>query len=72
MNEKKLNILNELFLETLLIDINDPQKCTPGLYQVIRGVLNDNKELLDGIPKETLDFLEDRLSDSLPFKKEAG
>lgn len=72
MNEKKLNILNELFLETLLIDINDPQKCTPGLYQVIRGVLNDNKELLDGIPKETLDFLEDKLSDSLPFKKEAG
>jgi len=72
MNEKKLNILNELFLETLLIDINDPQKCTPGLYQVIRGVLNDNKELLDGIPKETLDFLENKLSDSLPFKKEAG
>lgn len=72
MNEKKLNILNELFLETLLIDINDPQKCTPGLYQVIRGVLNDNKELLDGIPKETLNFLEDRLSDSLPFKQEAG
>ena len=72
MNEKKLNILNELFSETLLIDINDPQKCTPGLYQVIRGVLNDNKELLDGIPKETLDFLENKLSDSLPFKKEAG
>lgn len=65
-------MLNDLFLETLLIDINDPQKCTPGLYQVIRGVLNDNKELLDGIPKETLDFLENKLSDSLPFKKEAG
>jgi hypothetical protein len=65
----KIKKLNNIFLETLLLDLDDPQKCTPGLYQVIRGVINDNKEMLDSIPKESLDFLEDKMKDSLPFKK---
>jgi len=69
MNKNKLNKLNDLLLSSLLADLDDPQKCTPGLYQVIRGYLNDNGELLEGIPKEALDFLEDRLSDSIPFRK---
>jgi hypothetical protein len=72
MNQDRLNRLNELLLGSLLADLDDPQKCTPGLYQVVRGYLNDNNEILDGLPKETLDFLEERLTDSLPFKKEAS
>lgn len=72
MNNKKLEALNNHLLDSLLMDLDDPQKCTPGLYQVIRGYLNDNIELLDSIPKEALDLLEYRLSDSIPFKKEAS
>ena len=68
---KKLNKLNDILLECLLADLDDPQKCTPGLYQVIRGYINDNKDALDGIPKDALDFLENKLSDSIPFKREA-
>ena len=72
MNKKKINKLNDLLLEVLLSDLDDPQKCTPGLYQVVRGYLNDNNDVLEGIPKEALDFLQDRLIDTLPFKKEAS
>lgn len=63
--------LNDLLLRCLLEDLNDPSKCTPGLYQVVRGVISDNKEAMDSIPKDALDFLEDKLSDAIPFKKEA-
>ena len=72
MNKNKLNNLNDFLLDSFLADLNDPQKCTPGLYQVIRGYLNDNLELLDSIPQETLDSLQYKLSDSIPFKKEAS
>ncbi len=68
MNDK-VNKLNERLADTLLVDLDDPSKCTPGLYQIIRGYINDNREALDGIPKETLDYLE--ISNTLPFKKEA-
>jgi|TARA_R100000664_G_C2756264_1_gene144129 hypothetical protein len=69
---KKINKLHQLLIDNLIMDLNDVDKCTPGLYQVVRGVLTDNKELLDSIPQDTLDFLEDKLTDSLPFKKEAS
>jgi hypothetical protein len=55
----------------MLEDLKDPNKCTPGLYQVVRGVLNDNKEEDEDIPRETLAFLEERLNRAIPFKKEA-
>lgn len=64
--------LNQMLLQCMTNDLYDPDKCTPGLYQVVRGYLNDNKEILDGIPKEALDFLDDKLSDAIPFKKEAS
>tara|TARA_Y100000593_G_scaffold78174_2_gene145057 strand:+ start:8438 stop:8653 length:216 start_codon:yes stop_codon:yes gene_type:complete len=69
---KKINKLHQLLIDNLIMDLNDVDKCTPGLYQVVRGVLTDNKELLDSIPQDTLDFLEDKLTDSLPFKKDVG
>ena len=68
----RIKKLNDQFLDTLLLDLDDPQKCTPGLYQVIRGVINDNKEDLDTIPKESMEFLQDKMVSSLPFKKVNG
>ena len=52
-------------------DLDDPQKCTPGLYQVVRGYINDNREQIEDIPKEAIDFLEKRMTDAIPFRKEA-
>jgi len=72
MNKDKLNKLNDLLMQCLLEDLNDPQKCTPGLYQVVRGIISDNKESLEGLPQDSLDFLQDKLSDAIPFKKEAS
>tara|TARA_R100000951_G_scaffold108154_1_gene104120 strand:+ start:215 stop:427 length:213 start_codon:yes stop_codon:yes gene_type:complete len=68
----KVEKLNAMLMECLLEDLNDPTKCTPGLYQVIRGVVSDNKESLDSIPNEALASLERKFTDSIPFKKEVG
>ena len=72
MNKDTINKLNDLLMRCLLDDLNDPQKCTPGLYQVVRGVISDNKESLEGLPQDSLDFLQNKLSDAIPFKKEAS
>ncbi len=69
MNQDKHKILQRLLVDCMLDDLKDPDKCTPGLYQVVRGVLNDNKEEEDVIPQDTLDFLEARISDAIPCKK---
>jgi hypothetical protein len=67
--KKKLELINKLLLESMLDDLDDSQKCTPGLYQVIRGYINDNREHMDTLPNEAIDILEQRMTDSLPFKK---
>ena len=67
----KINVLNERLADSLLTDLDDESKCTPGLYQIIRGYINDNRESLDGIPSDSLDFLEKRMTDAIPFRKEA-
>jgi hypothetical protein len=69
MDSTKKELMQELLMTCLIEDLRDPDKCTPGLYQVVRGVLNDNKGDEDGIPDETLDFLSARISDAIPFKK---
>ena len=66
----KVNKLNERLADTLLLDLDDPSKCTPGLYQIIRGYINDNREDLDGLPNEALDHLQ-TIADAIPFRKEA-
>jgi len=38
----KVNRLKDRLIDNLLDDLNDPDKCTPGLYQVVRGVITDN------------------------------
>ena len=67
----KINALNDRLADSLLADLDDESKCTPGLYQIIRGYINDNREALDGIPSDSLDFLEQRMTDAIPFRKEA-
>jgi hypothetical protein len=69
--KNKIEKLNDLLLLCLLEDLNDPTKCTPGLYQVVRGVISDNKESLENIPQEAIDALEAQFTDSIPFRKEA-
>ena len=71
MNDK-INLLNDRLSDSLLADLDDESKCTPGLYQIIRGYINDNRESLDEIPSNSLDFLETKIADAIPFKKEAS
>ena len=71
MNDK-INLLNDRLADSLLADLDDESKCTPGLYQIIRGYINDNRESLDEIPSNSLEFLETKIADAIPFKKEAS
>lgn len=64
----KVELLNELLISKLIEDLNDPNKCTPGLYQAARGIVNDNRDKLDEIPVNELDTLESRLMSKAPFK----
>ncbi len=68
MNKELINLLNQRLVERLLDDLKDDTKSTPGLYQVVRGVVNDNREALDGIPSSTLDTLEESMKSRMPFK----
>jgi len=64
----KVELLNQLLISKLIEDLNDPNKCTPGLYQAARGIINDNRDKLDEIPTDSLDSLESRLVSKAPFK----
>tara|TARA_B100001248_G_scaffold257433_1_gene239918 strand:- start:2172 stop:2393 length:222 start_codon:yes stop_codon:yes gene_type:complete len=66
-NDNLINKLNQVLLNQMLEDLRDPQKCTPGLYQVVRGIISDNRDQLDSIPTETLNEVEEILSNT-PFK----
>jgi hypothetical protein len=63
----QISKLNALLLEQLISDLRDPDKCTPGLYQVIRGIISDNQDQLDSIPIETLNEVE-AILEQTPFK----
>jgi len=67
----KINTLNERLADSLLADLDDESKCTPGLYQIIRGYINDNREDLADISSVSLNFLEKKMTDAIPFRKKA-
>tara|TARA_Y100000004_G_C8648931_1_gene300271 strand:- start:219 stop:440 length:222 start_codon:yes stop_codon:yes gene_type:complete len=68
----KVTQLNGMLMDALISDLQDPDRRGPGLYTVVRGVVNDNRESVDSIPKETLDEVAEAMSDAVPFKfKEA-
>jgi len=68
MDNNKTQQLKDLLVEQLLRDLHDPDKCTPGLYQVIRGIVNDNKDEAGKIPSEALEAVTEALNKAAPFK----
>lgn len=66
--KSKVQILNEMLLDSLVRDLKDPDKCTPGLYTVIRGIVNDNREAANAIPKDALEEVTKAMSEAAPFK----
>ena len=69
MNRKAaVSAIYDKLLSVMLEDLDDPAKCGPGLYQVIRGVIQDNKELLDSVPSDSLEAVDRKLSSMVPFK----
>jgi hypothetical protein len=66
--ENKAKTLQDMLFEALIRDLEDPDKCSPGLYQVVRGVVNDNKEDAGSISKDNLKAVEETMSKAAPFK----
>lgn len=69
---QKLQNLQEMLFDALIEDLNDPMTRGPGLYAVVRGVLNDHKDEITLLPQETLQSLEDAMSEAAPFKVKVG
>ncbi len=71
MSNSRKEIVNKIYqtlLNNLLEDLGDSSKCGPGLYQVVRGVMQDNREILDALPSDSIDNLTKKLAESAPFK----
>ncbi len=63
----KVNKLRDRLIDNLLDDLDNPEKCTPGLYQVVRGVITDNSGEIT--PSEMADeIMEDLGKVDPPFK----
>jgi hypothetical protein len=66
--KEKLNELQDLLLDCLVNDLKDPDRRTPGLYTVIRGILSDHKDQVNKIPSESIEAVEQAIKDAAPFK----
>jgi hypothetical protein len=66
--KEKLNDMQEMLVDCLINDLKDPDRRTPGLYTVVRGVLSDHKDKVNTIPNEAIQAVEDAMKDSVPFK----
>jgi hypothetical protein len=64
----KLNKMQDLLMDCLINDLNDPERRTPGLYTVVRGILADHKDKTNAIPNEAIEAVEQALKDAAPFK----
>ena len=66
-NQNPIQRLNDKLIGRLMLDLDDPEKCTPGLYQVVRGVITDNQEAVTNIDLGgALDAADEKID--LPFK----
>ena len=63
----KVSKLRDRLIDNLLNDLNDPDKCTPGLYQVVRGVVTDNQDNL-GIAELVDEVMDELAGEDPPFK----
>ena len=66
--KEKLNDMQEKLLDYLISDLNDPDRRTPGLYTVVRGILSDHKDKVNTIPSESIEAVEAAMKDAVPFK----
>jgi formylmethanofuran dehydrogenase subunit B len=64
----KLNEMQSKLLDCLINDLNDPDRRTPGLYTVVRGILSDHKDQVNKIPSESIEAVEAAMKDAAPFK----
>lgn len=62
----RIQRLNDKLIDTLMNDLNDPDKCTPGLYQVVRGVITDNQQAVDNLDSGALHAAGEAIE--MPFK----
>ncbi len=66
--KEKLKQLQELLIDRLIDDLQNPEKQTPGLYTVVRGILTDHKEKVGAIPSEAIEAVEAAMAEKVPFK----
>lgn len=59
-----IETLKDLLIDCLVQDLMDPEKRTPGLYQVVARVVNDNKEDGSNIAAPRAEILDS----IIPFK----
>jgi hypothetical protein len=64
--KNKIQTLNDKLIDSLMNDLDDPEKCTPGLYQVVRGVITDNQAAVDNLDVEAIEAAADKID--MPFK----
>lgn len=64
----KLNEMQSKLLDCLINDLNDPDRRTPGLYTVVRGILSDHKDKVNTIPSESIEAVEAAMKNAVPFK----
>ncbi len=57
--------LKDKLVYQLLSDLDDPNKCTPGLYQVVCRVIVDHKDEID---MEGIESTVDKMNLDPPFK----
>lgn len=60
--------MQDKLLDCLINDLNDPDRRTPGLYTVVRGILSDHKDKVNAIPSESIEAVEAAMKDAVPFK----
>ena len=60
-----ISTLKDKLVSRLSEDLDDPSKCTPGLYQVVCRVIVDHRDELD---MEGLDSTIDKMNLDPPFK----
>ena len=64
--KNRIQELNDKLISTLMSDLNDPEKCTPGLYQVVRGVITDNQAAVDNLDIDAVTAAAEAID--MPFK----
>jgi len=64
--KNKIQELNDKLIDTLMSDLNTPEKCTPGLFQVVRGVITDNQAAVDNLDGAAIDAAVEAID--MPFR----